>query len=482
MESFGEVSGTYVARKRDKGGCRFGFASFKGVRDKGELEKALRGVRMGEYKLKVNVAKFAVENSVSNACPEGGGQVPKYPVPGVKVRGSGSQGVPREEGVEKTIVVPDRLVAFDVLRGRAVVGRTVDLETLVDFAKLLRIAKISVENIQYLGGLSILISFGDNAGASAFLNARKVWEPWFSKVEIWGGQGGFGKVLHVMKSLVEEKDLSLSRVAVLAGEASRIREKMKLVWKDRVFRVWVEEELEDWVPDCLGGHRAEYSPGVSLDAESPVDCNGGSSPLASSPVVGFSGLGNRGGGEEVPEGSCMGGGEAFNEKSADVGSEGVRDLRNVFNYDSFLGNEMGSTSVPSRNKKGMFVFMSGKKSKRLRKGGNNYQGSPVNFVDSGEKARPIKRSRAQIEEDSDPFSLDKFLDPKLFRDNSEVGDQASSGGGGKEIPCSGEGRCFDLNRSMVPESSVPSTGQGGGDKGDGGDKDFEAWISEVRRI
>ncbi|MFS7925345.1 hypothetical protein Hanom_Chr04g00283731 [Helianthus anomalus] len=341
----------------------------------------------------------------------------------------GSLGVPGAEGVEKTIVVPDRLVAFEVLRGRAVVGRTVNLETLVDFAKLLRIAKISVEKIQYLGGLSILISFGDNAGASAFLNARKVWDPWFSKVEIWDGQslpfervvwlkvygvplhlfdtevmemigGGFGKVLHVMKSLVEEKDLSLSRVAVLVGEATRIREKLKLAWKDRVFRVWVEEELEDWVPDCLGERGVEFSPGVSSDANSPATCNGGSSPVASSPVVGFSGLGNLGGGEEVPEGSCMGGGETLNDKAADVGSDGARDLRNVFNYDSFLGDELGSTSVPNRNKKGMFVFTSVKKSKRLRKGGNIIQGSQGNFVGSSEKARPIKRCRAQIEEDS----------------------------------------------------------------------------------
>ncbi|MFS7940830.1 hypothetical protein Hanom_Chr05g00468921 [Helianthus anomalus] len=169
----------------------------------------------------------------------------------------------------------------------------------------------------------------------------------------------------------------------------------------------------------------------------------------------------------------MGGGEAFNEKSADVSFEGVKDMRHVFDYDSFLGNEMGSTSAPCRNKKGVFVFMSAKKSKRHRKGGKIYKDSPVNYLDSSEKARPIKRSRAQIEEDSDPFSLDKILDPKTFRDNTEVGDQASSGGGGEENPCSGEGRIIDLNRSMEPESSVPSTGQEGGDKGDAGGKDFD---------
>ncbi|KAJ0524537.1 hypothetical protein HanHA300_Chr09g0301611 [Helianthus annuus] len=162
----------------------------------------------------------------------------------------------------------------------ALVGRTVDLETLVDFDKLLRIAKLSVANLQYLGGLSLLISFSDADSAKVFMDAKKVWGPWFSKLDYWSGQSlplervawlklcgiplhlldpvvlglvgdSFGKLLHVPKLYEEDLDLSAVRVGVLVGSSGRIKEEVSLRWKDRSFRIWVEEDSDVWVPDCL---------------------------------------------------------------------------------------------------------------------------------------------------------------------------------------------------------------------------------------
>ncbi|MFS7990228.1 putative RNA-binding domain superfamily [Helianthus anomalus] len=283
LESFGAVSGTYVAKKRDKGGCRFSFATFKDVRDKEELEKVLRGVRMGDFKLKVNVVRFAMENAGVEGVPVGGARGPQT---------------------------------------------TFNLETLVDFDKLLRIAKVGFKNIQYLGGLSILVSFGDSEGAKSFLGSRKVWDPWFSKLESWEGHalplervvwlkisgvslhllnpevldmvgGVFGKVLNVKESFLKEKDLSVTTVAVLAGEATRVREMIKVVWKDRSFRVWVEEEPEDWIPDCLRFDEVSKSGILSLNSVDPVTDTAVSSPLASSLVAVCSEMGSQEGGEGV---------------------------------------------------------------------------------------------------------------------------------------------------------------------------------------
>ncbi|MFS7977031.1 hypothetical protein Hanom_Chr10g00899431 [Helianthus anomalus] len=53
---------------------------------------------------------------------------------------SGGEGSEVSEVHEKCIIVPDRTSAFEDLYGIAVVGRTVDLEALVDFDKLLKIA------------------------------------------------------------------------------------------------------------------------------------------------------------------------------------------------------------------------------------------------------------------------------------------------------------------------------------------------------
>ncbi|KAM0005149.1 putative RNA recognition motif domain, nucleotide-binding alpha-beta plait domain superfamily [Helianthus debilis subsp. tardiflorus] len=332
LEDFGDLVGTFVAKKRDKNGCRFGFASFKDVKDRLDLEKMLRGVKMGEYKLKINIARFAVENAGFSDQPEVKAQGPKDAgnAEGLRsfnfrdfrsysdVLGMGSSKVGggvniateghAEGKVSKSIVTRDRTDAFSDLHGIAVIGRTANLETLVDFDKLMRIAKVDYVRIQYLGGLTILISFLDKTTASNFLEAKKVWEPWFSKLEAWNGQSFhlervawlklngiplhlfdpdllsqigalFGKVLRVPKSLEEEQDLSFCRVGILAGEANRIKEVVTVRGKTRLYRIWVEEELDVWTPDCLG---------VSVRSFSDVP-----SPMASSPVIGNSFSGNK---------------------------------------------------------------------------------------------------------------------------------------------------------------------------------------------
>ncbi|KAF5764070.1 putative RNA recognition motif domain, nucleotide-binding alpha-beta plait domain superfamily [Helianthus annuus] len=322
LEAFGDIVGTYVARKRDKNGCRFGFASFKAVRDKSEFLKSLGGVRMGDFKLKINVARFAAENhggqgdqpakkhearAGGNQAFNGGNHLRdsrsyRDVVGKSDVIGSSSFRAGTEEGSrfkEKLIVVPDRTGAFNDLFGLALVGRTVDIETLVDFDKLLRIAKISVTNLQYLGGLSLLISFSDAVSAKSFMDAKEVWGPWFSKLDFWSGQTlplervawlklcgiplhlldpvvlglvgeSFGKVLHVPKLHEEDLDLSTVRVGVLVGSSGRIKEEVSLKWKDRSFRIWVEEDSDVWVPDCLDRDDDSESEEVPSPEFSPV--------------------------------------------------------------------------------------------------------------------------------------------------------------------------------------------------------------------
>ncbi|KAJ0674289.1 putative RNA recognition motif domain, RNA-binding domain superfamily [Helianthus annuus] len=304
LEHYGVISGTYVAKKRDKMGNRFGFIGFQ---------------------LKINLARFAVENSGYSDQPEAKIFSQNAPRQADSVRsftlrdgrsfrdvlgksqfredGCAIPGDPRRGGVPfsgKSLVVPDRTSAFSDLWDLAVVGRTVDLETLVDLDKLLCIAKVPFLRIQYLGGLSVLISISNGESANKFLDSKVVWGPWFSKLESWQGQSLplervawlrmlgipihlveeevlstvgelFGKVIHVPKSFFDDSDLSLLTVGVLAGEAGRIKEMVSLSWKGRCFRIWVEEEREPWVPDCLGS--------VSDLVQSSDD-----SPMASSPV------------------------------------------------------------------------------------------------------------------------------------------------------------------------------------------------------
>ncbi|KAJ0712825.1 putative RNA recognition motif domain, nucleotide-binding alpha-beta plait domain superfamily [Helianthus annuus] len=177
MESFGEISGTFVAKKRDKFGNRFGFVSFKDVANRQELLNSLKGVKMGECRLKINIARFAAENSgMVGSVPE------KARVPGgIHAKGSSYAKLGDQQMVEQTVIVPDRTSAFQELAGLALVGRTVNLETLVDFDRLLNIAKVVVANVQ--GGLTLLISFHDKDSATRFLESKSLWGPWFSRLE-----------------------------------------------------------------------------------------------------------------------------------------------------------------------------------------------------------------------------------------------------------------------------------------------------------
>ncbi|KAJ0639132.1 putative RNA recognition motif domain, nucleotide-binding alpha-beta plait domain superfamily [Helianthus annuus] len=324
LEVFGNIVGSYVAKKRDKNGCRFGFVSFKGVRDRAELLKSLGGTKMGNFKLKINVARFAAENLGGHVnLPEmkkkdlGAGQ--QAPGGTFNLRDSRSYreavgasnyaagssfdlGGCREEVTklkEKSIVIPDRTGAFNDLVGMALVGRTVDLETLVDFDKLLRIAKFSAANLQYLGGLSLLISFHDADSAKLFMDAKDVWGPWFSRLDYWSGQSlsfervawlklcgiplhlldpdvlglvgeSFGRLLHIPKLSKVDLDLSTVRVGVLVGFSGRIKEGVSLKWKDRIYRIWVEEDSDVWVPDCLDRDDESVSDGAPSPVGSPA--------------------------------------------------------------------------------------------------------------------------------------------------------------------------------------------------------------------
>ncbi|KAJ0462962.1 putative RNA recognition motif domain, nucleotide-binding alpha-beta plait domain superfamily [Helianthus annuus] len=58
LKNYGEVHGTYIARKFDKLGKRFGFVSYKKDRNMGDLEDRLKDVWIGTYKLYIVLARF----------------------------------------------------------------------------------------------------------------------------------------------------------------------------------------------------------------------------------------------------------------------------------------------------------------------------------------------------------------------------------------------------------------------------------------
>ncbi|MFS7979722.1 putative RNA recognition motif domain, nucleotide-binding alpha-beta plait domain superfamily [Helianthus anomalus] len=514
----GEISGTYVARKRDKEGNRFGFASFIDVKDKAELLKLLRGVSLGGCKLKVNIARFALENGSGNGINSGGNarSNPERGRDDVKsgnlfpdgnnrattfrdfrsyrdVLGKGREkedgslnGVAQESG--KQVVAPDRTNAMQDLKRVAVIGRTVDLETLVDLDRLLRIAKVTYGKIQYLGGLSVLISFREEPASRLFLESKDLWGPWFSKLSVWEGQSlpfekvawlrviglplhlldrdiiksvgeSFGKILHVQKDFGDANDLSFVRVGVLSGVVERIKEVVTLKWKERNYRIMVEEELDVWIPDCLGR---------MMEGSSAM-----SSSLASSPVVKVTdpevGGGVFGEDEEVgvETGSAKGG--ACAGDSSKGGGNINHSAEVQFNWQSFMGDGKGEcNNVHGDGKNGIIFFKAGNKSKRRRKSGarnlcGSFMDSPNFGLESCEKGRPTKRNRAHLDEESDPFSINRIL-AQMNNNSDPVSSYSCEPSVNLNIPLNSDGVPIGgvpRESVVIPSSSLPEVNQGG---------------------
>ncbi|KAJ0713808.1 putative RNA recognition motif domain, nucleotide-binding alpha-beta plait domain superfamily [Helianthus annuus] len=214
VKVFGEVAVVYIARKKDKFGNRFCFISFKHVRDVKEMKRALNGTKMGSNKLKVNVARFASENSSlfgnlkeanSHSSAEPQGRIPvqnQFNNHAFISNGGGKlfsdlfvKNDSPKAGVSsgqtscgKMVEVPEDTLAFQELSGKALVGRCSDLKSLNSLNSALVEAGYSSFSISYLGGLSILVKMSTEEECKNLVGTYDLWQHLFSALDYWMGQ------------------------------------------------------------------------------------------------------------------------------------------------------------------------------------------------------------------------------------------------------------------------------------------------------
>ncbi|KAJ0790378.1 hypothetical protein HanPI659440_Chr05g0214771 [Helianthus annuus] len=263
---------------------------------------------MGNSKLKANVARFAAENvgildsleakgkrqPQSQSGKVGNGQFDsqvfvsnrggklfselfKVGEKGVGSNPGGGEGF-KSEG--KVIEIPDNTQACGELNGKALVGRCINLHIINNRKEVLSGAGILDYSLSFLGGLSVLVKFSSVEECNSFIASYDRWKQWFTSLDHWMGQSlpferlawikiygvlihlavdevfesiarQFGKVIQASQRTSEDVDLSVNCIGVLVGEGHRINNQIIIRWKDKSFRVWVEEDLVDWIPDCL---------------------------------------------------------------------------------------------------------------------------------------------------------------------------------------------------------------------------------------
>ncbi|KAD4178000.1 hypothetical protein E3N88_26591 [Mikania micrantha] len=239
---FGKVLDVYIAGKKDKSHCHFGFVRFPEVGNPVQLERDLNNIKLKNLKISVNIAKYEKDgkaqrfHSVQN-----------------------HRKAYRSDNLEKTashtsswrIVVPDNFLSKTELNWGAtsLLGRATDLRVLCSLRELI----LDQDNltIRHLGGLNVLLTFSNIKNSEVFLSNTHMWKPWFTSLEKWVGNlirperiawlrihgvpvqlweanifnkvaSAFGRVVHPSEACLLDLNLTQDYVAVLTSSLEPI--------------------------------------------------------------------------------------------------------------------------------------------------------------------------------------------------------------------------------------------------------------------
>ncbi|KAM0063364.1 hypothetical protein Hdeb2414_s0003g00090061 [Helianthus debilis subsp. tardiflorus] len=217
----------------------------------------------------------------------------------------------RRSGDKETRVVhvEDGTVAYQQSHGRALIFRMLDLDALKRINPILKDLGAKEFKVQFLGGLSVMVTLKNKEEAEKVLMAAKEEVGRFSSICVWEGQSlayerlawlkikglplhlmrreAIDRVGEVFRKIIlrpprseDDSDLSYDYIGVLVGECRKIDEEITVIWRERRFKVWVEEEAGDWVPkifydnskedDIMEEDRPEDSPEVNDDTSEPT--------------------------------------------------------------------------------------------------------------------------------------------------------------------------------------------------------------------
>ncbi|KAJ0592482.1 putative RNA recognition motif domain, nucleotide-binding alpha-beta plait domain superfamily [Helianthus annuus] len=258
LKNYGDIQGTYIARKYDRLGKQFGFVTFVRGRNMEDLESSLKDVWIGSYKLFIVPARFVDGKHI----PRKDEQV-WQPVKGKEIQ---------EEGREEVIEKPSASV-------------NVNVEDRVSFRDTLLNKEPKINVVMEIDVESNVNAFGEWYERSRdykneFVSKKVEWESDMESVEEWVGQtfkvdriawlkihgvplslscaqvfddnaSKFGSIVQPAQFPEEDGDLSVACVGILRSLIDRVNQKVRLKWKSAVFDVLVEEEMADWILDCL---------------------------------------------------------------------------------------------------------------------------------------------------------------------------------------------------------------------------------------
>ncbi|KAK1432303.1 hypothetical protein QVD17_09198 [Tagetes erecta] len=224
FKPFGNLVTVHIPVKRDVHGNRFGFARYTYVDDKIGLEKSLKGIKVDEAVLGINLHTTVVMEV-------------------------------------KSLDILDQFDAICVRMG------------------------LSNPTLKYLGGMHVLVVFGSKEDACTFISDKDKWSPHADSVHLWderfntkdriawlyirGVPAGlwnqdtleliancYGKTVQSSEINPSDSNLAVDRIGVITRQLDRISDFINLKWRNETFRIAIEEDYYYWYPKFL----AEPSP------------------------------------------------------------------------------------------------------------------------------------------------------------------------------------------------------------------------------
>ncbi|CAI9276846.1 unnamed protein product [Lactuca saligna] len=214
---FGTVVDVYIAKKLNRLRRKFGFVRFIRVYDCAAFEKRLNEIFIGAQKLEANVARYQRTdnlNHVKNHHPISRKQPDRDPEPTRHIRRQGRsfaevvKGAKTNEDVEsgETSKTVDASAPMRkeikmlsnsesrVAMQNTLVGKVENFQDLMNVKAFQEVEGCPSINLRYLGGLKMLLEFGNEAEKEEFLNnGKEIWKPWFKEVCNWDAEENFNE-------------------------------------------------------------------------------------------------------------------------------------------------------------------------------------------------------------------------------------------------------------------------------------------------
>ncbi|KAK1420793.1 hypothetical protein QVD17_22659 [Tagetes erecta] len=292
---YGDLHSVCIPWKRDKSGNFFGFVRYTNVDDKQAFVEKFVNITVNGAKLGVNIAKhdrMAFENpSFQQHQATKPHQHPQrkprtWPPLHNPVKTGGAQSFKDallNKFTSRTIIIsPKEADKKQRWTDNSFIADSKNIESLCKCEEICRSMGLKEFTVYYLGGLSSLITLKDSSEVDDLLHKKELWKPYWQSVLRWHEEytqkdriawltirgvpavlweeetfdligNIFGKVVHKMPSSQIYGFLHYDMVGILTTKLDSIKELVNIRWKNKSFKIWVEEESNMWHPHQLAG-------------------------------------------------------------------------------------------------------------------------------------------------------------------------------------------------------------------------------------